>query len=281
MFQIGEFSRLARVTIETLRHYDAIGLLKLAHVEPTTGYRYYQAGQLQPLNQILAFKEMGLSLEDIARIITENLPEAEIRAMLSAQLAAAERALEAAEYRRQRILSRLQSPDRSLLIPEYDVSLQSAEALLVASLRERIPTAADIPRRWEAMFASIAAWLGVHRLPIGIPMAFYHDEGYVIEQIDTECAFAIPGRAPQTLPAPPGPMLLRQVDAIPRAATLVAAGVQMQVGGLKAAYAALGEWIAHHGYHIGGAPRERYHGAPGTQDFTVEIQIPVERSWRA
>lgn len=43
MFRVGEFSRIARVTIETLRHYDAIGLFKHAKVDPFTGYRYYKA----------------------------------------------------------------------------------------------------------------------------------------------------------------------------------------------------------------------------------------------
>jgi effector-binding domain-containing protein len=47
MFRIGEFSRSACVTIDTLRHYDALGLLKPAEVDSFTGYRYYTANQLQ------------------------------------------------------------------------------------------------------------------------------------------------------------------------------------------------------------------------------------------
>jgi DNA-binding transcriptional MerR regulator len=58
MFKIGEFSRIGRVTIDTLRHYDALGLLKPAKVDPSTGYRYYTATQLQTLNRIFALKEV-------------------------------------------------------------------------------------------------------------------------------------------------------------------------------------------------------------------------------
>ena len=72
MFRIGEFSRIARVTIDTLRHYDALGLLKPEKVDPFTGYRYYSAKQLQSLNRILALKEVGFSLEEIARILQDQ-----------------------------------------------------------------------------------------------------------------------------------------------------------------------------------------------------------------
>jgi hypothetical protein len=39
MFSIGEFSRLGGVSVRTLRHYDEIGLLRPATVDPDTGYR--------------------------------------------------------------------------------------------------------------------------------------------------------------------------------------------------------------------------------------------------
>lgn len=47
------------------RYYDEIGLPPPAHTDPFTGYRYYTADQLTRLNRILAFKELGLSLEQI------------------------------------------------------------------------------------------------------------------------------------------------------------------------------------------------------------------------
>lgn len=88
MFRIGEFSRITRVTIDTLRHYDALGLLKPAKVDPFTGYRYYSARQLASLHRILALKEVGFSLEEIARVLhpAEKLSNAELRGMLKAQL---------------------------------------------------------------------------------------------------------------------------------------------------------------------------------------------------
>ena len=65
MFLTGEFSKISRVSKRLLHHYDEIGLLKPAHIDPSTGYRYYSANQLSRLNRILALKDLGLSLEQM------------------------------------------------------------------------------------------------------------------------------------------------------------------------------------------------------------------------
>jgi len=46
-FKIGEFSKLNRVTVKTLRHYEEIGLLVPSQVDKWTGYRYYDVCQLE------------------------------------------------------------------------------------------------------------------------------------------------------------------------------------------------------------------------------------------
>ena len=45
MFSIGEFSRLGGVSVRTLRHYDEIGLLRPATVDPDTWYRGYSGSK--------------------------------------------------------------------------------------------------------------------------------------------------------------------------------------------------------------------------------------------
>ena len=46
MLKIGEFSKLSRVSVRMLRHYDEIGLLKPAEIDTFTDYRYYREDQL-------------------------------------------------------------------------------------------------------------------------------------------------------------------------------------------------------------------------------------------
>ena len=93
MFRIGEFSQIARVSGRLLRYYDSIGLLRPLRIDPQTGYRYYSANQLPQLNRILALKELGLSLEQIGRMLDEKISADEIRCMLMLRNAELERSL--------------------------------------------------------------------------------------------------------------------------------------------------------------------------------------------
>ena len=72
MFRIGEFAQIAQVSGRQLRFYDQLGLLRPAHTDPQTGYRYYSIRQLPRLNSILALKELGLSLEQIGPLLDER-----------------------------------------------------------------------------------------------------------------------------------------------------------------------------------------------------------------
>lgn len=72
MFSIGEFARLGAVSIRALRHYDEIGLLPPAEVDPATGYRSYSAKQLRQLNRIVALKDIGLTLGQIGHFSTAS-----------------------------------------------------------------------------------------------------------------------------------------------------------------------------------------------------------------
>jgi len=65
MYKIGLFSKINKITIKTLRHYDDIGLLKPAHIDVETGYRYYSSEQLPQIHMIISLRQMGFSLEEI------------------------------------------------------------------------------------------------------------------------------------------------------------------------------------------------------------------------
>lgn len=69
-YAIGELARLSGVSIRTLHHYDAIGLLKPALVGEN-GYRFYGRAELMRLQQILLHRELGLSLADIAAVLDD------------------------------------------------------------------------------------------------------------------------------------------------------------------------------------------------------------------
>jgi MerR family transcriptional regulator, thiopeptide resistance regulator len=69
-FTVSQVARMSLVSVRTLHHYDEIGLLRPSG-RSEAGYRLYGDGDLQRLQQILFFRELELSLEEIARILDD------------------------------------------------------------------------------------------------------------------------------------------------------------------------------------------------------------------
>lgn len=69
---IGELSSLCNIPQKTLRYYDEIGLFTPDYRDDSTHYRYYSKPQIVNLMIIKTLKQMGFSLKDIRRILSEN-----------------------------------------------------------------------------------------------------------------------------------------------------------------------------------------------------------------
>lgn len=81
-YRVKEVAELSGVTVRTLHHYDAIGLLSPTR-RSSAGYRLYAEDDLLTLQQILVHRELGLSLEQIRKVLTD--PEFDQRAALLRQ----------------------------------------------------------------------------------------------------------------------------------------------------------------------------------------------------
>lgn len=79
---ISDFARLGQVSVRRLRHYDASGLLLPDHVDPSSGYRSYSPEQLHVLNRLVALKDLGFTLDQVRRILSEPVGVEELRGML-------------------------------------------------------------------------------------------------------------------------------------------------------------------------------------------------------
>ena len=107
MFGIGAFARVAQVSVRTLHHYDDIGLLPPAQVDPQTGYRWYRADQLQRLNRILALRDLGLPLTEVRKVVDDEVSVDELRGMLRLRQAEARDRMAAEAERLSRVEARL------------------------------------------------------------------------------------------------------------------------------------------------------------------------------
>src|SRR5215469_1565000 len=134
MFSIGEFARHGRVSVRMLRHYDAIGLLRPASVDPVSGYRFYQAGQLTELNRIVALKDLGFTLQQVQAVLEEKVTAAELRGMLRLRRAEIHARIEAETARLARVEARLLTIEEEASVPANAVVVKHLAPLRVGEL---------------------------------------------------------------------------------------------------------------------------------------------------
>ena len=280
MLRIGDFSRLAQVSIVTLRHYDDVGLMKPAHIDRFTDYRYYTLDQLPRLNRILALKDLGFSLEQIVRLLNDNIPVEQMKGMLRLRQGDIERQIAEEQIKLVRIATRLRQIENENNPVRYDVAVKSLDALTIASTRQMIPNLFEMGRYRCAAYDRIYNTLTEHKIKsTGTEMALYHNHEYTETNIDTEMAVVIPVREISKLAL--APIGTRQLPASPETACVVHQGATLDV---TQAIIAVFEWIEANGYRCRQSEtRELHHYGKENelQDFNapvvMEIQVPVER----
>jgi len=104
-WRIGELAAAAQVSVRTLRHYDAIGLLRPA-TRTETGYRVYDQADLARLYRILGLRSLGLPLDEIGGLLDAGVPLTDV---LRRQLDAVERRMTADAVLRQRLSGLLEA----------------------------------------------------------------------------------------------------------------------------------------------------------------------------
>lgn len=97
-YQIGDFSKIAQLSIKTLRFYHECGLLAPSRVDPESGYRFYDEDTLQRVRIITQLKEMEFSLKEIKDIVDKYTDDAELRPLVLQKAREVEEKM--AEYRR-------------------------------------------------------------------------------------------------------------------------------------------------------------------------------------
>ena len=276
MFRIGEFSQIARVSGRLLRYYDSIGLLRPQRIDPETGYRYYSASQLQQLNRILALKDLGLTLDQIARMLDDKIDVAEIRGMLALKKAELEQSLSEEAARLRHIESRLTQIEERGTLGDYDVVMKSAPALPFLAIRAVYATFGDAVATVRAVAQAARTQLSTAAIA-NLTVVAHCD--YVDEDLDLEIGVTLTRAVNRKVRLPAGEMSLSELPAIERLATLVRSGPPEE-GHL--AFGKLGIWMEANGYRIDGRCREMFldlpFQIPGQDTMTLEIQFPVAKA---
>src|SRR5262249_134454 len=144
MLKIGEFSKLARVSIKSLRYYDEIALLQPALVDRQTGYRYYSVRQLPLLNRLLAYRNLGFSLEQSRLLLQDDISVDEIHELLAARRAELATAIRVNLEQLKEVEARIAEIERQGDAPRYEVVLRSLDPRPVVSLRRTLASYDDV-----------------------------------------------------------------------------------------------------------------------------------------
>lgn len=272
--KIGLFSKIAQVTIRTLRHYDELGLLKPARIEWSTNYRYYTYDQLIRLNQILVLKDAGFSLEQIASMIDKAMSIEDMKRMMLRKKEELTAQISEAAYRIQSIESRMSQLEKLGEEPKYEIVLKQVPKLYVATLRAIVPKPQDMPAYRCRMFDELSEWLSGTKLVLREEYVFYHMTEFIEENFDIEVAYCLEAAAE---PNSQGNVALFGVPAEPVVASLVYKGPFMGVGD---ALLELFSWIGMNGYSQSGPVRElhlfgRENDHHDMNNVLVELQVPI------
>jgi DNA-binding transcriptional MerR regulator/effector-binding domain-containing protein len=274
MFSIGEFARLGTVSVRTLRHYDEIGLLQPARVDPETGYRSYSASQLGQLNRIIALKDLGFSLTQAGKLLSGITVE-ELRGMLALRRAQLEQELDEYMTRLREVEARLHYIEGENAMPADDITVKKIPAMDVVAIGGTAPGigpehAVPVVNRARVQFdeLDIPALVKV----TGPFVVFFEDHDGDEAMIYLALPVAEP---PAELPPPAQHMVLPAIEA----ATAVRSGRASSI--YPAVYHDLVHWANAHGFQTSGPGRDVWiheiDDISQVDEQVFETQLPFTR----
>jgi DNA-binding transcriptional MerR regulator len=281
MLRIGMFSKFSQVSIKTLRYYDRIGLLKPVEVDHFTGYRYYTVHQLSRLNRILALKGLGFTLEQIGRMLDEELSLVEMQGMLRMRQAELQQQMMKTQERLENVAFRLRKIEEEYMMIENEVVIKTVEAQRTAAIRDVVANYGAQGSLWH----ELSEYLGQHGVRASGPSIVVDLSGeYREKDVDLEIFAPIDAKLPDS-----ARVKVKTLPGIETAASILHKG---GYEGLRATYVVLLKWIEENGYAIIGPDREIYLQCPGDKndplmyagdgptapaDFVTEVLFPVKK----
>lgn len=270
MFKIGEFSNLSGLTINTLHHYNEIGILRPEHIDKFTGYRYYSAVQLVTVNKIVALKDAGFSLNEIAEILHRSPSADSIITMLENKAEILEEALKAETERLSRLRTNIFLIKNGGMPLMNEITIKRVEPILITSTRKTIKKFdfEESARMWKEVNDYIDKMGTKRTIPC---MTLYYD-------FETNPDWDMEVAEPVTkLFESNDTIKVYEMPAVDKMACVVHHGSFKTIG---KTYKSITEWIEKNNYKLAGPVREIYHkgewATDNPEEYVTELQFPLE-----
>lgn len=273
LYTIGQMASICSLSIQTLRYYDKINLIKPSLVDKLTGYRYYSDQDIRYLGIIQDMKKIGFSLDDIRTCFQGNNNHDTLKMLEKKQKEYADK-LRATHATLDRITNRLKNLERqekaAESLPDFarTIEIKHVPDRTVVFDRKMSGSSHDVLAKRFFELDNLTENEGF--LAIDSRIAIYHDflEEHDPSNCDLEVCVPIQFR--------------NEISDLIR----IIPGGSYATGIYKGKYygqcSYLIQWISDNGYQITGPGIEVYLNSflntPFPENYITEVQFPVIRS---
>jgi len=267
--KIGDFSRLCRVTVRTLRHYEKIGLFEPEFIDEWTGYRYYAVTQWQKMQSIQSLKSLGFSLEEIRDLFDETTHYPSLEA-LEEKIRVCESEIQRLKKRQTQLKALVKSQKKKRKMEK--ITIESLPAIIVASHRTIISDYEKLGPLCCEVIGPEMARLGCQCPEPGYCYTIEHG-GYKPNDIDIEyCEQVVEKGVDSNI------IRFKEIPEVPTAVCLKVYGPYNR---LYQGYLDVFAWIEKEGYEVVGNPRASYvdgiWNEENPEKWLTIIQVPVKK----
>jgi DNA-binding transcriptional MerR regulator len=269
MFTIGEFSKIAGLSVKTLRFYHEAGVLPPSAIDDQSGYRYYADDKIERARWISYLRGLEFSLDEIRELLRHEDDDVAMLEIVERRKSSLEAKIR--HYRKavRSLEQYLTEERRSSLMAQshFEVVEKELDPLLVGGIRMKGKYS-----ECGKAFSRIARSLG--RQIAGKPLLLHYDTEFREDDADFEACF------PLRRPAAADGISVREL-AGGRSITLIHRGSYDQLGH---SYARLLNHVHDRGYTVAVPTREVYLKGPGMilrgnpRRYLTEIQMLLARS---
>ena len=266
MLKIGDFSKLSRVSIRMLRHYDDIGLLKPAETDPFTGYRDYGEEQQAVSGRLTAVQDQGVYLAESRALVEIYDDREKLDALLTSREEELSRLSKETEYRLM-LLETARKRLREEQNMNYDITVRTIPERYAATVQMVVPRYEDEGRLWGMMAECRTPLIPAEPC---LAAATFLDREYKEENVEIMVSMTVKGTYEDT-----DHVKFKTLPEV-KVASCVIKGSYAQMG---EATAAVASWIHENGYQVNGPMFNIYHVSPNEtrnpNEYVTELCFPI------
>jgi DNA-binding transcriptional MerR regulator len=243
LLSIGDFSRATHLSVKTLRYYHREGVLEPLEIDESSGYRRYSVEQIPTAQVIHRFRDLGMPVEDVRRVIAATDPAAR-NALISRHLQRLEEELGRTQAAVASLRDLLDHP-----ATEWPVEHRRVPAMRVAAITENVETA-QVGAWYQGALGELYATVSAQGVAVsGVAGGVYADELFADERGSATVYLPVSGAVAEL-----GRVRQRELPAV-ELAVVTHDGPD---AGVDRAYGALASYVTRHALAVAGPIREFY-----------------------